>query len=442
MPMLNHVQTRLVPLLVSRSLYWRKFRFYRTLRQTLAIIFPFILLGNFVQALNLSVFMPTGFFAQIYHLDRVIPAYNEISRVLMLIEAGTINVLAVATVYFAAKFMARTYLKDDNLAGLTGVTSFLMFNVNFTQGTNQDFFLFQNFGYRGMFFAFWLGVLIGWLFKFSKSPDQTGPSQFMSISELTEHSLRNMWLIFAIILVSLAISFGINFISPQGIIGLAYIGFRIPVGGLSGHVSIRLALVTMLNTIMWWAGIEGPLNALNQFGSSPTATANLNYALEHHDLYHVPNPITINTVYYPFANFGGVGMLLALIIATLLIAKTKSARKIAGLSLFPSLVNIANPMLVGYPVIMNPILLLPFAIIPLVTQAIAWTFIRLHLMPPVVYTVPSTTPGPLIAFLGTNGNWVAFFVSALCLVVAVLIYLPFVWLSQTVNLEAIKEERA
>lgn len=99
-------------------------------------------------------------------------------------------------------------------------------------------------------------------------------------------------------------------------------------------------------------------------------------------------------------------------------------------------------MLVGYPVIMNPILLLPFAIIPLVTQAIAWTFIRLHLMPPVVYTVPSTTPGPLIAFLGTNGNWVAFFVSALCLVVAVLIYLPFVWLSQTVNLEAIKEERA
>ncbi len=59
--MLNHVQTRLVPLLVSRSLYWRKFRFYRTLRQTLAIIFPFILLGNFVQALSLSVFTPNGF---------------------------------------------------------------------------------------------------------------------------------------------------------------------------------------------------------------------------------------------------------------------------------------------------------------------------------------------------------------------------------------------
>jgi len=61
-------------------------------------------------------------------------------------------------------------------------------------------------------------------------------------------------------------------------------------------------------------------------------------------------------------------------------------------------------------------------------------------MPPVVYSVPSSTPGPLIAFLGTNGNWVALIVSMICLVVSTLIYIPFVKMSMTVNYQAAAEE--
>ncbi len=92
-------------------------------------------------------------------------------------------------------------------------------------------------------------------------------------------------------------------------------------------------------------GLKVRLNRLMVQSGSTTATANLNYALEHADLFNVPNPITMATDHRPFASFGGVGMTLALIIATLWVGRSKASRRIAGLSLFPGLVNVSSPVL-------------------------------------------------------------------------------------------------
>ena len=40
--------------------------------------------------------------------------------------------------------------------------------------------------------------------------------------------------------------------------------------------------------------------------------------------------------------------------------------------------------------------------------------------------MPWTTPGPLIPFLGSGGNFMALLVGIVCLVVSVCIYAPFV----------------
>lgn len=59
--------------------------------------------------------------------------------------------------------------------------------------------------------------------------------------------------------------------------------------------------------------------------------------------------------------------------------------------------------------------------------------VSMEIIPPVAYAVPWTTPGPLIAFLGTGGNWLALLVGFLCLGVATMIYLPFVIAANKVN---------
>ena len=66
--------------------------------------------------------------------------------------------------------------------------------------------------------------------------------------------------------------------------------------------------------------------------------------------------------------------------------------------------------------------------------AIGW-----HWIPPVVYPVPVGTPGPLIAFIGTNGNVVALLLGIIDLALSVAIYLPFMRLAEAIVQAAQKQ---
>jgi PTS system cellobiose-specific IIC component len=87
----------------------------------------------------------------------------------------------------------------------------------------------------------------------------------------------------------------------------------------------------------------------------------------------------------------------------------------------------------GIPVFFNVIFFIPFLVAPLVNMAIAAIALQLHLMPPAVYSVPAGTPGPLIAFLGTNGSWQALIFTVITLFISVLIYIPFVKIAEQVK---------
>ena len=110
------------------------------------------------------------------------------------------------------------------------------------------------------------------------------------------------------------------------------------------------------------------------------------------------------------------------------------------LSLIPNILNFNSPLLVGLPIILNPLLIIPFLIAPIVCLIIAYLFIKVGFIPPAVYTIPPTTPGILAAYLGTNGNLRALLVSIINLVVATLIYIPFVKVSNRALNATNKEE--
>ena len=69
---------------------------------------------------------------------------------------------------------------------------------------------------------------------------------------------------------------------------------------------------------------------------------------------------------------------------------------------------------------------------PVVNMGLAALAIGFHWIPPVVYPVPVGTPGPLIAFIGTNGNVVALLLGIVDLALSVVIYLPFMRLAETI----------
>jgi len=79
----------------------------------------------------------------------------------------------------------------------------------------------------------------------------------------------------------------------------------------------------------------------------------------------------------------------------------------------------------GLPIIYNPIMMLPFILVPLLNYLLAYTAAALGLLPVVCRTVQWTTP-PLFSGWYATGSMAGTAVQAVCILIGVLIYLPFI----------------
>ncbi|MCM1183125.1 MAG: EAL domain-containing protein [Roseburia sp.] len=125
-----------------------------------------------------------------------------------------------------------------------------------------------------------------------------------------------------------------------------------------------------------------------------------------------------------FVLMGGTGAVLCIVIAILLFSRKNSIRNVARLS-FPTVIfNISEIISFGLPVILNPIFLIPYLLAPMVIFILSYAAVYVGLVPHVTNTVEWTTPVFLSGYLAT-GSIAGSILQAVCLVVGVLIYLPF-----------------
>ena len=96
--------------------------------------------------------------------------------------------------------------------------------------------------------------------------------------------------------------------------------------------------------------------------------------------------------------------MICLVIAVLLFAKTKSLRNVAGMAAPAVLFNISEIALFGVPVILNPIFIVPFLVVPILNFLIAYAAMYFDIVPHVVASVEWTTPVLLSGYQAT-GSW-------------------------------------
>ena len=90
---------------------------------------------------------------------------------------------------------------------------------------------------------------------------------------------------------------------------------------------------------------------------------------------------------------------------------------------------INEPVLFGMPIVLNPVYFIPFVIVQPILTLIAFYATKIGFAGPIVNSVPWTTPPILNAFLATNGSFGAVVVSVVNLVIAFLVYMPFVMIA-------------
>ena len=135
--------------------------------------------------------------------------------------------------------------------------------------------------------------------------------------------------------------------------------------------------------------------------------------------------IAAEPLYQWFVWIGGSGTTIGF--ALLLLFKSKSAygKTLGKAAILPSIFNINEPIIFGAPIVLNPTLLPPFIIVPVVNATIAYFAMAAGLVNRVTSTPPWTLPGPIGAFLATNGDFRALILNVILIVISIIIYYPF-----------------
>lgn len=125
-----------------------------------------------------------------------------------------------------------------------------------------------------------------------------------------------------------------------------------------------------------------------------------------------------------FQAITGSGITIGLVIFMVFFAKSAQMKQVGKLGLGCGIFNINEPVLFGTPIVLNPKLLIPFVLAPIVSNAGAYILTDIGFMPYTMgVTVPWTTP-PILSGLLCIG-WQAAAWQAITLVASFFIYLPF-----------------
>lgn len=199
-----------------------------------------------------------------------------------------------------------------------------------------------------------------------------------------------------------------------------------PLLGLSQGLG-SVILLSFLVQLFWFFGLHGH-NVLAPVMDGIYGIAqneNLMAFQQTQDISQLPWTWTRGS-FDAYAQMGGSGITIALIIAIFIFSKRQEHKTIAKLATPMGLFNINEPVIFGMPIVLNPLFIVPWLIVPPIAVTIAYVATMVGLIPPVFLTVPWVTPPGLFAFLATGGNIMAAIISLLNVLVAFLIWTPFV----------------
>ena len=419
-------------------------RHVAAVRDAFTLSFPLTMAGSMVLLINNVFLDPNGFIASLLHLGDLIPNLTDYQAILNSVVNGTTNILAVLIVFLTAYQLAEEMKGDKVLCGITALSAYFILypaSREFVDASGSGLTT-TYLGAQGLFVALFVGLFVAEILT------RLGRNSKLRISmpEMVPPAVSKSFNLLIPIMIVLALVGLINFIfsniTADGIQVLIYNAIQAPMTSLGSSMGTILVFV-VVQQFLWVLGIHGPntLNALRSVIFTEQQNMNLVYVAANGTAWGAPYPVNWGSINDAFGNTGGSGATLGLIIAMFIAGrKNKAQFQIAKMSLAPGLFNINEPIIFGFPLVMNPMYIVPFILAPVVCNIIGWLCVAVfEIIPPVAYSVAWTTPGFLIPFLGSGATSILSLVIGFLLVgVSTLIYLPFVMASTRA---AIKEEQ-
>ncbi|MFR5479455.1 PTS sugar transporter subunit IIC [Catenibacterium sp.] len=196
-----------------------------------------------------------------------------------------------------------------------------------------------------------------------------------------------------------------------------------PLQTLIGDNIVAVCIMYVIIMLFWCVGIHGNnmVAAVKEPIFRPLLYANTAAYTAGNKIPYVMNL----TMLQMFAEFGGSGVTIGLVIAILIFSKREDNRTIAGISIVPGLFNINETMTFGIPLVLNPILDIPFILAPVVTLVVGYLLVSSGFCPKIVLEVPWTMPPVILGFLATGGSPMGAISQLIVVAISVVVYVPF-----------------
>lgn len=159
---------------------------------------------------------------------------------------------------------------------------------------------------------------------------------------------------------------------------------------LASDTLMAVLISLFICNLLWFIGIHGALiitGIMNPFW--------MTYLFENQQALAAGSPTLPHIYLQGFWDFylliGGIGSTLPLVLMAMR-SRSRQLKSVAKIGLLPSLFNINEPILFGFPVIMNPVFLLPFLFVPLINACIAWYLTQLGILDRAVAMLPWSMP--------------------------------------------------
>ena len=199
-------------------------------------------------------------------------------------------------------------------------------------------------------------------------------------------------------------------------------GIQGPLGAVGATIP-GVMIIYLVIMLFWLVGIHGNnmLSAVKEALFTPLALENVEAFNKHETPKNIINMYALQM----WGEFGGSGVTIGLVIAIMIFGKREDNKAIATLSLVPGLFNINETVTFGIPMVLNPILGIPFVFACLVTILVGYVLTVIGFCPVACLTVPWTTPPIVFGFLATGANIMGAVTQAILIVVSTVIYTPF-----------------
>lgn len=429
-------------------------RFLVALRDSFVGTMPVIMTGSVALLLNaFLVDLP-----QQFHLEGITKAFQWLVDINNLVFKGSIPIVSLLFIYCLGVNVAKIYKVDTVSAGLVSLASFVISiggkvtqsfplpkaaNMNLDQiiqGVDNLKFDGQNLlvtvgnvlpgnhvNARGYFTAMIIGFLASIIFCkvmnknwVIKLPDSVPPAiakPFISIIPG-----------FMAMYVVAILTYVFQLLSSDLLIDWIYKVLQTPLLGLSQSF-FAVILMIFLNKLFWFFGLHGG-NVLAPIMEGLFGVAMLANLDAFQKGEAIPYIWTSGS-FGAFVWFEGLG----LVIAILLFSRNNHYREVAKLGLAPVMFNIGEPVNYGLPVVLNPLLFIPFVVSPILMGTVAYLATYLGLVAPVTQNVTWVMPPILYGFFSTAFDWRSMILSVICLLISIVCYFPFVRMADKTELQ-------